>query len=259
MPKIHRWCRIDAAGCINCRSVQYTQSSVISDDLAAAWELSARERALFDRREGHFCLKCGMSKRVRMLAWTVRRLFPDIKTRAVLHFNQINRFHPVLDGACELTETVYRPEMESGKRINGMVNQDMMCLGFEDHSFDLAVHSDTLEHIIDFEKALSEVRRVLKPGGFQIYTVPLLHRRRTRQRITLDSDGKYLNLLTPSGHGSEGEYPVVWEFGGDFLKNRRPWNAQVHYDNFWANPTVFTISEQKPRQELSVRNRMTEK
>lgn len=246
MSRIRRWCRIDAAGCIHCGGREFIQSAVINNELAATWDLSGRERAQFDRREGHFCRKCGMSRRVRMLTWTVRNVFPHLSAKDVLHFNQINQFHPVLSGVERLVETVYRPEMRAGERINELINQDMTCLSFADCSFDLAIHSDTLEHILDYEHALSEVRRVLKPGGCQIYTVPLLHRRTTRQRIAVDASGRRQDLLPPSGHGLEGEYPVAWEFGRDFLKQRKPWISQIHYDCYWSNPTVFTIIEQKP-------------
>ncbi len=187
-----------------------------------------------------------MSRRVRMLTWTVRNLFASLSAKDVLHFNRINQFHPVLSGVERLVETVYRPEMQAGERINGLVNQDMTCLTFADSSFDLAIHSDTLEHILDYEQALREVRRVLKPGGCQVYTIPLLHRRATRQRIASDASGRRVDLLPPSGHGSEGEYPVAWEFGRDFLKNLKPWITQIQYDNYWLNPTVFTVVEQKP-------------
>ncbi len=143
-------------------------------------------------------------------------------------------------------ETIYHPGMQHGDSVNGLVHQDMTCLTFPDSSFDLVLHSDTIEHILDYEKALSEAHRVLKPGGIQIYTVPLLHKRRTRQRISVDVSGRRTDLLPPSGHGSEGEYPVVWEFGGDFLIRRRRRIATIQYDNYWINPTVFAILEQKP-------------
>jgi SAM-dependent methyltransferase len=181
-----------------------------------------------------------------MLTRTVRHLFSDLESKAVLHFNQINNFHPVLQGAKRLVETIYRPDLRMGEAIHGLSNQDMTCLLLPDSSFDLAIHSDTLEHISDYEKALDEVRRIIKPGGYQIYTIPLLHGRKTRQRIALDAAGQAVNLLPLSGHGSEGEYPVVWEFGGDFLHRREARIFQVQYDNYWTNPTVFTVIERKP-------------
>jgi SAM-dependent methyltransferase len=146
----------------------------------------------------------------------------------------------------QLVETTYWPDLRMGEAIHGLTNQDMTSLLFPQSSFDLAIHSDTLEHILDYEKALNEVRRILKPGGCQIYTIPVLHGRKTRQRIALDAAGDAVNLLPPSGHGSDGEYPVVWEFGGDFLKRRKARISQVQYDNYWTNPTVFTVIERKP-------------
>jgi SAM-dependent methyltransferase len=248
MSHSHRWSRIDAEGCVYCRGGQFTQSAVINNELANSWELSRRARILFDKREGHFCRQCGMSKRVRMLAWTVMRFVPDLSGKKVLHFNQINQFHPVVQSAAELVETIYRPDLKFGEQVDGFINQDITRLQFPEASFDLAVHSDTLEHVFDYEKALNEVRRLLKPGGFQIYTVPLLHKRRTRQRIGQVPDGRLVQLLPPSGHGLEGEYPVIWEFGGDFLLSRKSRSTRVFYDNYWTNPSVFAIAEQKPLQ-----------
>jgi SAM-dependent methyltransferase len=46
--------------------------------------------------------------------------------------------------------------------------------GVESHRFDLAILDQTLEHVADPERALAEVRRVLKPGGVAIVTTPFL-------------------------------------------------------------------------------------
>lgn len=45
-------------------------------------------------------------------------------------------------------------------------------LPFEDNSFDLVYSSHVLEHIPDQNKALSEIYRVLKPGGIHFCVVP---------------------------------------------------------------------------------------
>ncbi len=50
-----RFCRIDKDGCIACGGRTFERRAVISDALASAWGLSARERADFDEREGHAC------------------------------------------------------------------------------------------------------------------------------------------------------------------------------------------------------------
>ena len=132
-----------------------------------------------------------------------------------------------------------------GSRIDGRSNEDMCRLTFEEDRFDLAVHSETLEHLPDYGRALDEVRRVLKPGGFQVYTIPLLFSRATRQRMALDVSGRLVSRLPPSFHGCDREFPVIWEFGGDYLRQRGGRISEIHFDNYWRNRTVFALIEGK--------------
>jgi SAM-dependent methyltransferase len=245
MHRTSYYCRIDRGGCVGCASRVFQQKRVICESLAETWGLSSRERALFDQKEGNFCSNCGLSKRVRMIVWSLRKLLPDLGSLDILHLNQINGLKPILAKARSVTETVYQPDLPPCTMIEGSVNEDMAHLSFENDRFDLVIHSETLEHLYDYEAALAEVLRVLKPGGRQIYTIPLLHNRTTRRRIGLGSQGEPTHLLPLSYHGNEGEYPVVWEFGGDFLKKRKPQIEQIYYDNYWRNRTVFSIVERK--------------
>lgn len=244
--KKRRFCRIDRNGCIACGGRTFEQREVINDALASAWRLSARERADFDQREGHACVNCQMSKRVRMLFWSIRRLFPAAGGLRALHFNQINHLSPALRALGEVTETCYEPARERGAKVGELVNEDICQLTVPSNYFDLVIHSETLEHLFDFNKALGEVERVLRPGGVQVYTVPLLHGRSTRQRMQQPAYGRLLHLLPPSYHGNAGEFPVVWEFGNDFFEHRKNKISELHYDNYWQNRTVFTVVERKP-------------
>jgi ubiquinone/menaquinone biosynthesis C-methylase UbiE len=49
---------------------------------------------------------------------------------------------------------------------------DAEALPYEDNSFDFVFMTEALEHMLSFDKALSEVGRVLRPGGVFIVTVP---------------------------------------------------------------------------------------
>jgi len=53
-------------------------------------------------------------------------------------------------------------------------NVDVQDLPFEDQCYDFVFASHVLEHIPDDEKAISEIRRVLKPEGIAILPVPLV-------------------------------------------------------------------------------------
>jgi SAM-dependent methyltransferase len=47
-------------------------------------------------------------------------------------------------------------------------------LPFDDDSFDMVCANNVFEHVQDIEQALSEVRRVLKPGGFFLNVLPTI-------------------------------------------------------------------------------------
>ncbi len=49
---------------------------------------------------------------------------------------------------------------------------DAENLPFGDNSFDVIFMTEALEHMLDYDKALSEVHRTLRPGGMFIVTVP---------------------------------------------------------------------------------------
>jgi SAM-dependent methyltransferase len=54
-----------------------------------------------------------------------------------------------------------------------MVHADITALPFEDASFDLIVCSHVLEHVSDDARALSELRRVLRPEGSAVLLYPV--------------------------------------------------------------------------------------
>lgn len=53
------------------------------------------------------------------------------------------------------------------------VKADIQNLPFENDSFDIVFCNHVLEHVEDDRKALSELYRVMKPGGWGIFQVPI--------------------------------------------------------------------------------------
>ena len=52
------------------------------------------------------------------------------------------------------------------------VKADILDLPFDDNQFDIVFCNHVLEHIIDDKKAMQELYRVMKPGGFGIFQIP---------------------------------------------------------------------------------------
>ena len=50
---------------------------------------------------------------------------------------------------------------------------DLQSLPFNDHTYDFVFASHVLEHVPDDKKAISEIRRILKPNGMAILPVPI--------------------------------------------------------------------------------------
>jgi SAM-dependent methyltransferase len=84
-------------------------------------------------------------------------------------------------------------ELPHGER-GGAVNGDALRLPFPDDSFDGVIASEVLEHLWDYEGAIAELVRVLKPGARMAVTVPT----RWPERVSWALD--YHNHDTPGGH-----------------------------------------------------------
>ena len=61
----------------------------------------------------------------------------------------------------------------SGDLVDGVRHEDLQQLSFPDASFDLVLTTEVLEHVPDAERAEQEIVRVLRPGGYYLFTVPL--------------------------------------------------------------------------------------
>ncbi len=79
----------------------------------------------------------------------------------------------------DLTRTVVADVSEEAMKnvaVASKVVTSITAMSFDAASFDCILCSEVLEHIPDDEKAVSELRRVLKPGGLLIATVPFQKR-----------------------------------------------------------------------------------
>ncbi|UCG78186.1 MAG: class I SAM-dependent methyltransferase [Nitrospirota bacterium] len=77
---------------------------------------------------------------------------------------------------CDVTGVDYDKDLiEESRSIwkyDGFVNADALDLPFEDSSFDAIVSYETIEHVNDGDRYLSELRRVLRSSGIIICSTP---------------------------------------------------------------------------------------
>ena len=93
-------------------------------------------------------------------------------------------------------------------------------LTYPDNYFDFILTSETLEHVSDPDKAWQEIHRTLKPGGYHIFTIPVVPwQRKTRQRARIVG-GMREDLLEPTYHSPWGREDVFvyTDFGMDVLE-----------------------------------------
>jgi SAM-dependent methyltransferase len=75
-------------------------------------------------------------------------------------------------------------------------------LPFEDESFDVVVAGELLEHLRDPRRLAAEARRVLRPGGTFVASVPNAFRLKNRLRFLLgrkpEDDPTHLHMFSPN-------------------------------------------------------------
>lgn len=189
--------------CGVCRGSRWRQSEVLWPALVQEWGLSPQEESYIQRQQGALCLSCGCSLRSSALACALAAEFGARDLR------RMRLRHPLVR-ILEINKagTLHRELRRFPRhRLASYPQVDMQSLPFPDGSFDVVLHSDTLEHVPDPVQGLRECLRVLRPSGLLCFTVPIVVDRATRRR-----DG-----LPPSYHGTERqpEYLVVSEYGAD--------------------------------------------
>ena len=194
--------------CGICGGTTFTRRKILWDALINEWQLSIEEAEYVERQQGETCDSCGSNLRSIALANAIRAHLGtiDVLKNAVRHPK--NREMSVLEINEAGSLTPFLKQFE-GYVFGAYPALDMHAIPYEGSTFDIVVHSDTLEHVINPIHALSECRRVLKPTGALCFTIPTIVGRMTRDRAGLPL----------SYHGTAGtnknDLAVHTEFGAD--------------------------------------------
>lgn len=198
----------NVAYCTVCGGQEFSYREVLWRALVDEWQLSPYETDYINRQQGFVCEQCGNNLRSMALAGGIVYAqsftgnlvqFAESSEGATLKILEINE-------AGGLTPIINKLP---GHLLIRYPEYDMTSLTFSPETFDLVIHSDTLEHVSNPERALAECRRVLCRDGKCIFTVPIIVDRMTRSRTG----------LSPSYHGQSGvpadDQVVFTEFGAD--------------------------------------------
>jgi SAM-dependent methyltransferase len=194
--------------CDVCGSAAFEHRSILWPSLISEWGLTPDEARYIDIQQGTCCVACGANVRSMALARAIMRFRdfggqladfvedPRQSALRVLEINEAGTLHPLLRKLPQHQFVSY-PAF------------DMMDSTLPSKSFDLVVHSDTLEHVTDPLAGLRECRRLIDDHGAAIFTVPTVIARLSRSRVG----------WPPSYHGEAGSLDpgmrVHTEFGAD--------------------------------------------
>lgn len=116
------------------------------------------------------CPSCGAAERHRLQYLVLNDLLEaaDVPGLRMLHFAPEPFFREFFRQRFGSYET-------ADLRMKGVDHRvDIQHLPFDDETYDFVFASHVLEHIPDDEGAISEIRRILRPGGMAVLPVPIV-------------------------------------------------------------------------------------
>lgn len=156
-------------------------------------------------RDNATCPRCGSHERHRMLALYFKD-HTNLLTAPleVLHFAPERTITQLLSSNPALRYTT--ADLDGKKAMHAM---DVCDIPRPDNTFDAVLCSHVLEHVPDDRKAMREILRVLKPGGFAILLVPLYRElTQTYEDPTITSP--------EARHQAFGQHDHVRKYGMDY-------------------------------------------
>ncbi|MBT8316700.1 MAG: class I SAM-dependent methyltransferase [Lutibacter sp.] len=116
------------------------------------------------------------------------------------------------------------------------VKADICNLPFENNRYDIIFCNHVLEHIEDDKKAMSELYRVLKPGGMGIFQIPQeLDREKTYEDFTITSPKRRAEHF--------GQYDHVRIYGRDYFNRLRNVGFTVNEIDYSKNISAKMVEK----------------
>lgn len=180
---------------------------------------------ILNARGDFFCIFCRSYSRKRHVAKILNQLvktdyiseIPNQFEVNIYNTDVYDSFYKVLSEYDNYVSSDLIPGIDLGKEVKRRVFcQDLEELTFSDESFDYIITEDVFEHVRNCDKGFKEIFRVLKKGGYHIFTIPCKFDRLTVNHV--DTSGSEDQILISEYHGSKnGKVLVYRTFGIDIF------------------------------------------
>lgn len=146
--------------------------------------------------------------------------------KKVLHVAPEEALRPVIEGCSDIDYLT--ADICEGR---AMVQMDITRIDYPDRTFDVVICNHVLEHIPDDAKAMSELFRVIKPGGWGILQVPI--------SLSLQETFEDFSVTAPSDREEVfGQSDHVRIYGADYTDRLQKAGFEVERIQ-WEDDPVF--------------------
>ncbi|MBW4496555.1 MAG: methyltransferase domain-containing protein [Oscillatoria princeps RMCB-10] len=172
-------------------------------------------------RENAICPRCSSHERHRLL-WLFLKNKTNLFDRNIKLLHFAPEYYFWLKFSTSPNLDYHSADLSSSLASSKM---DITNILYEDNCFDAILCNHVLEHIMDDRKAMSELFRVLKPGGWAILQVPL-----DRQREKTFEDPQ---IVSPEEREKLfGQYDHVRMYGRDYKDRLEAVGFTVKVDDY---------------------------
>jgi len=191
-------------------------------------------------RESFLCIFCNSFSRHRALITVLKNIFPQ--------YQDLHIYEPAPGGAVSAklkkeckhyTVSHYFPDVTPGKIEKGFRCENIEETTFNNSIYDIIITQDVFEHILHPNKAFAEIKRILKPDGVHIFTVPLNYDKRTVFRVVEEKESMKF-MEEPIYHGNPIDKKgslVVTDWGFDLF--------DYIFLHSGMNTNIFSIRDKK--------------
>lgn len=191
-------------------------------------------------RKNAKCPNCGSLERHRLAYFYLKKIIPSDKNLKVLHFAP----EKCLEDFFRSYKNIDYVSADLNSN-SAMKKEDVTRLSFKDNFFDIISCIHVLEHIENDSKAMQELFRVLRPGGFAVIQVPVdENREKTYEDFSIISPEGRLKAFNQSDH--------VRIYGKDYKNRLEITGFKVKFFYFSDEKFKKRFSLQPPDEKLYV-------